>query len=249
MKKCIWCLKTSDETEFNRKAHTIPQSLGGISICENVCDECNDFFGRKESGLPAIEITLKEVLNLSRYLLLFDDENKHLKKRYKSEYFNLDFQKKKIKFKHSYKFSSKFQKEFAKRFRRGLFKVFLEERERQKGDAIDSRFNFIRDFARYNKNDIPVYFQKPKFGIIVYNIDDVKNPTIRFTEYSDEIESKFSVYSYFLCGHSFIFPTSENTDILKFQIHLIIEKNPFGEDLVNISNIEDLDFRFNYMRE
>jgi HNH endonuclease len=45
MKKCIWCCRTEETATFITKAHTIPQSIGGKFICENVCDKCNDFFG------------------------------------------------------------------------------------------------------------------------------------------------------------------------------------------------------------
>ena len=63
MKVCIWCSKSEDIVNFNKIAHTIPQSLGGNHICKNVCDSCNEYFGNKEFGKPAIEITLKEVFS------------------------------------------------------------------------------------------------------------------------------------------------------------------------------------------
>lgn len=45
MKICIWCRKNENQGTFDKKAHTIPKSLGGDNICENVCDKCNHFFG------------------------------------------------------------------------------------------------------------------------------------------------------------------------------------------------------------
>lgn len=76
MKKCIWCSKTEQTVTFHKPAHTFPQSMGGKNICENVCDLCNKFFGDKESGFPAVEIALKEILNLSKYILLNQEDLK-----------------------------------------------------------------------------------------------------------------------------------------------------------------------------
>lgn len=79
MKLCIWCSKKENFVTFNKIAHTIPQSLGGKNICKNVCDDCNEYFGRKEFGKPAVEIALKEVLNISKYLLLTQHKEIKLK--------------------------------------------------------------------------------------------------------------------------------------------------------------------------
>lgn len=252
MKKCIWCSKTEKIVVFEKLAHTFPQSMGGKNVCENVCDDCNRFFGNKESGFPAVEIALKEVLNLSRFLLLSQEKDLKVVGRFKSEYFNFNPNNRSIKFKAKYQLRRGFQDEFGKRFRRGMFKVFLEERERQIGDGHDDRFNFIREFARYNFNDYPIYFQRPKFGIVFYNIDDVKNPEIRFTEHSNEIDNSYRFYSYPLNGHSFSIPTSNQfmpERLRSYRDFLQSTDNPFGTELIEIKQVEDLDFRFNYMNK
>ena len=119
----------------------------------------------------------------------------------------------------SYKLKLNFQKEFGRRFRRGLFKVYLEERERQIGDANHDRFNFIREFARFDLNDYPIFIQKPRFKGIVYNTNDLLSQEIRFTEYSDEIDEKFRYYSYPLMGHNFVIPTSNQFMKERFNSH------------------------------
>ena len=248
MKKCIWCSKTENTVSFNKKAHTIPKSLGGIHTCENVCDNCNEYFGNKESGLPSIEIAIKDILNLSKYLILTQDNNKP-KKRFTSEYFKFNIEKKTLKFQPKYQLKNNFQSEYAKRFKRGIYKIFLEERERQCGDAHDDRFNYIREFARFGFNDHPIYFQKPN-GFVMYNMDDIINPEIRFTDYSDEIDKNYRFYSYPIIGHSFVIPTSNQfmeERLKEFKKLLIKEKNPFGVELIEIKKMEDLDFRFNYL--
>jgi|AntRauTorckE5430_2_1112549.scaffolds.fasta_scaffold40981_2 hypothetical protein len=39
--KCLWCLEEEPKVTFNKKAHTIPKSLGGQNYNKNVCDSCN----------------------------------------------------------------------------------------------------------------------------------------------------------------------------------------------------------------
>lgn len=253
MKLCIWCSKKENFVTFNKIAHTIPQSLGGKNICKNVCDDCNEYFGRKEFGKPAVEIALKEVLNISKYLLL--TQHKEIKlKRFKSEYFVFDYKNNRrfFKFKMSYKLKPNFQKEFGRRFRRGLFKVYLEERERQIGDAHHERFNFIRDFARYDLSDYPIFIQKPKFQGIFYNTNDVLSPEIRFTEFSEEIDKTFRYYNYPIMGHNFVIPTSNQLMQERFDSyknHLIRTDDAIGTELIMIENIENLDFRFEFMND
>lgn len=252
MKKCIWCSKTENYTTFNKLAHTIPQSLGGKFTCKNVCDKCNEYFGKKEFGLPAVEIALKEVLNTSKYLLLTQHKELRLN-RYKSEYFVFNYKNERtFKFKMGYKLKPNFQREFAKRFRRGIYKVFLEERERQLGDAHDERFNYIREFSRYNLNDYPVYIQKPKFKAVFYNTEDLLVPQIRFTKHSDEVDKNFRFYSYPLMGHSFVIPTSNqfmSERLTTYKKHLIQSNDPFGLELIEIDKVENIDFRFQYMND
>lgn len=253
MKRCIWCSKTENHTKFDKKAHTIPQSLGGKHICENVCDACNEYFGNKEFGKPAIEVALKEVLNISKYLIL--SQHKEIKlPKFKSEYFIFNYKNNNrlFKFKMGYKLKHNFQNEFGRRFRRGLFKVYLEERERQIGDANDDRFNFIREFARYNFNNYPIYIKKPKFPGIVYNIHDLLSPQIRFTEYSEEIDRKYRYYDYPLMGHYFVIPTSNQFMQERFnsyENYLIRKNDAIGTQLILVDNIENIDFRFEFMSD
>lgn len=87
-----------------------------------------------------------------------------------------------------------------------MFKVFLEERERQKRDALDPRFNFIREFARYNFGDYPIFYFIPKFQAVFFSLIDLNEPVIRFTESSDKTDAEFRMYEYQIMGHYFSFP-------------------------------------------
>lgn len=90
MRKCIWCNKTEKTATFNNRAHTIPQSIGGQNICEDVCDKCNNDFGSPGKSVVAVEVALKELLNAGKYLLTVDKNAQSMKfkkkNRFKSTY-------------------------------------------------------------------------------------------------------------------------------------------------------------------
>lgn len=250
MKICIWCRKNENQEAFDKKAHTIPQSLGGQNICENVCDKCNHYFGTPLPNLPASELVFKEMLNISKFYLLKTTNSIPKNKRYKSEYFNVNWDKFHITLKPRYSLKKGFQKKLGRQFRKGIFKVFLEERERQRKDALSSRFDFIREFARFDLGDYPIYIQVPKFKAIFAALPDIQNPQIRFTEHSDEMDKRFRIYDYQLLGHNFLIPTSSQFDNLcrdNYLKYLKNENHPFGTTIKRIDYAENIDYTFRYV--
>ena len=211
---CIWCRKTENDVSFNKLAHTFPKSLGGKSICENVCDTCNHYFGSPRAKSPAIEVVLKELLNISKFYLLNQSKTVLRGNRFKSEFFDANWTTNTIRLKLRYSLRKGSQERFGRLFRQGLYKVFLEEREVQRHDSLNSRFDFIREFARYDLSDYPVYYIKPKLPVIFFSEEDTKSPMIRFTEYSDSLDSEFRIFEYQIFGHSFCIPTSRNFETL-----------------------------------
>lgn len=168
MRHCIWCRKTEEEISFFKKAHTIPQTLGGQDICENVCDLCNQFFGQHYQGSPSVETVIKETFNISRVRLLDSEhfgKNKAVTK-FSSQYFKVDLKKHKLDLKPSYRLQKGFQEKIGRQIKKGLYKIFLEEIERQKSDGHNSQFDFIREFCRYNLGDYPVFYFERLNGII-----------------------------------------------------------------------------------
>jgi hypothetical protein len=168
MKVCIWCRNTESKVSFNNKAHTIPKSLGGMHICKNVCEKCNEFFGNPQNEYPSVEAILKYTFGTSRAMLL---NNKTLEKykhtnRFTSSYFKVDLRKSTIRFKQSYSVNSGFQEKVCRQMKKGIYKMFLEEMERQNGNALDERFDFIREFARHNLGDCPVINFERRYGVI-----------------------------------------------------------------------------------
>lgn len=250
MRTCIWCNKDELTVPFLKKAHTFPQSLGGDSICDNVCDLCNHYFGSPQSQSPAIEVVLKEILNISKYLLLHHMNEVPKNKRYKSEYFNLNWGKKSINLKPRYSIRRGYQEKLGRLFRKGLYKVFLEERERQRNDAKDSRFDFIREFARYDLGDYPIYYFKPKIRAVLISSIDTNKPMIRFTDHSDKMDKDFKVFDYIIMGHTFCLPTSRNFVSFYldyYKTYLITTDNPFGTEIIPIKYVENIDFTFKFL--
>jgi hypothetical protein len=218
VKKCIWCSKTEDKVEFKKLAHTIPQTLGGKKTCPNVCDECNLYFGSYNNKLPPIETVIKETFNISRARFLQTDneigKNKALPK-FSSIYFNVDFIKNKLALKASYKYNAHFQEKISRQLKKGLYKIFLEETERQRQDGHIDKYDFIREFSRYDLGDYPVFYFERNHGIILMTKDWAKTPELFL---QDDLKFKYLInepcfFEFELLGHVFGIATSRHWEI------------------------------------
>jgi hypothetical protein len=217
-RQCIWCGKTDDQVTFNKVAHTIPKALGGQHICENVCDDCNAFFGSHYQGAPSIETIIKETFNISRVRFLSSQnsigKNKPMSK-FSSIYFKVDLKKNKIDLKMSYRFQKGFQEKIGRQIKKGLYKIFLEETERQKGDGMNPKYDFIREFARYNLGDYPVYYFDRLNGIILMSQEWAVKPVF-FLDVNKQFEYLVNEPSFFefeFLGHVFGIATSRNWNL------------------------------------
>lgn len=251
MKKCIWCSKDENLVKFIKKAHTIPQSLGGKQICEEVCDDCNHYFGSPKPNVPSVELVFKETFNISRHYLLHSI-NQHKKvTRYKSEFFNVNWERNSIAFKPKYSLKPHFQKTLGRQFKRAMFKVFLEDRARLKGDAHDAKFDFIRRFARFDLDDYPVFYFRPATGIIYFSSVDAIEPQIRFSNEHERIMKEFRFYEFWLMGHFFSLPTSSQYLLFKNQYikYCRKEHSQIYSKIEEIERMEQIDFLFRYMEK
>jgi hypothetical protein len=243
---CIWCQKIEPSVTFVRPAHIFPQSLGGKRICKNVCDSCNSYFGNKQSGLPSIEIALKEPLNISKIYLLSQVDKTKKPPRFKSEYFDYDITKQLIKPKYKYRLISDFQDSFTRQFRRGIYKVFLEERSESIGDALDEQFNFIREFARFGVGDCPAFYCRPNIPAVFASTEDLNNPVIRFTDHSEEIMKQYGFYSYYFMSHEIAIPVirAYQLTLQNYANFLLKGEKPMYDKIIPLRHLSDLDFIF-----
>lgn len=247
MKTCIWCNKDESNVCFKKRAHTFPQSLGGKQICENVCDQCNYYFGTRTSGGPSVEIVLKELLHLSQYIIL-QSLNEPI--RLKSEYFDVSKQRG-IVTKPRYSIKRGFQESLIRQFKRGIYKIYLEERERQLGDAKNERFNFIREFSRYDLGDYPLYYFIPKNRMLMFSSVVIRNPEIHFSDSLMKLDEDYRFFENQFIGHYFAMPTSNLYPITidKYKKHLIDSNHAFGVQIVDIKTIRDIDITFQYLND
>lgn len=246
-KKCIWCLDEEPKVTFNKSAHIFPKSLGGKRICRNVCDSCNLYFGCKQPHLPSVEIALKEPLNISRtFLRSQSKENKT--ERFKSEYFEYNIKTQRIKPKYKYRLISDFQTGFTRQFKRGIYKIFLEERSESIGDAFNSQFDFIREFARRGIGDYPVFYCRPSIPAIAVSASDTDNPVIRFTEHSEVEMKRYGFYSYYFITHVLAFPVIRTFELTfdNYVNSLYHNGKPMYSKIIPLHYITDLDFTFEY---
>lgn len=247
MKKCIWCNRTELNTSFKTLAHTIPQSLGGVAICKNVCDECNHYFGRTQNQLPSIETVLKETFILSRYRFLNGSneigKNKIMPK-FSSQYFNINTKNNKLDVKLSYQLKKGFQENVCRLLKRGLYKIFLEENERENLNSHNDNYNFIREFARYNLGDYPVFYFERNAGIFISSDNFFRNPHMMFSmKTMNYLIRDHGFYEFEFYGHTLSLATSKlwHLELENYLKKSMFEKKQFYKSYKLINRWNDID--------
>jgi hypothetical protein len=100
--------------------------------------------------------------------------------------------------------------------KRGLYKIFLEETERVDKNGHDEKFNFIREFARYDIGDFPLFYFERSQGIFAISSNFLNTPDqflkkeFRYKYLVDEP----SFYEFDLLGHTFGIATSRIWEIM-----------------------------------
>ncbi|MFV0501909.1 MAG: HNH endonuclease [Bacteroidales bacterium] len=242
---CIFCKRDSNQTSFTEKAHTMPKSLGSESIGVDICNECNHYFGEPDLlSTPnlCIEVCVKEIFGLTKHLLECEKglENKKLKSRY----FEFWKSKNKIVIKNAYKCNFIFQKTFVNQFKRGLYEMFLQEFHKETGKGLEHRFDAIRNFARYNEGNIPLYHLQDN-GVILTE-QTFPPPQFRFTDKQFQNIDTYGFYTLILYGKWFFMEVTPQAIIcreeyLKKAEEIIGSGFSFNR-LVEVSSIQDIDF-------
>jgi len=252
MNTCIWCNLNAENigVTFNNRAHTIPQSLGGRFLCEDICDSCNRYFGSPYSNKIGIETVLREAFELTRYMVFANKKKSNNYARFKSSFFKLNEKNNTFSLKQIYSVRPGFQSSIARQFKRGLFKIFLEEYHRQCYQAFDERFNFIREFARYDFDDYPIFYLVPKLPALFYSEDEFISPMLNFGEYQLKKMAEYEFYEMNIFGHGFLIPTNKAW-YLNFDNYISrakIDLEPMYKKIVLIKNFHDVDFACEFMK-
>ena len=172
--------------------------------------------------------------------------------RFKSKFFEIKERKGKYRLviKPSFKLNQNFQQEICHAFKRGLYKMYFEELNRQKGEGYDEKYNSIRMFARYDKISLPVFYFNRSVGIIAITKSGVETPIIMFDgmkylysdKHFDEIE---------FLGHVFGFP---KTNFTKSQFEDYITKSldakqKFFNGFISLENLTDIDLTLRILND
>lgn len=167
--------------------------------------------------------------------------------RPKSEYFDIDHRKMKLELKKSKtRFDSDFKYKLTRQFKRGFYKMYLEELERQMGTAHSSQYDFIREFARYDLNDLPLFYFYKSWGVIAATEETFKNPSL---EMDKEMKMMYLVSEsrYFnefeFIGHTFSVATHQNWKyhFQSYQSHSLELKREFYRGMKAIDSLFDID--------
>lgn len=254
---CIWCKKTKPACTFYEKPHTIPKSLGGKNIGFDICDVCNHYFGEPDLlSHPhlAIEPCFKEIFGIIRFLLEFSNPNHkplNPQKKLSSIYFNFWESKKTIQLKSAFKLNSFFIKAFTRQFKRSLYEIFLQEYHYNTKRGLDKKFNKVRNFARFNKGDLPVNHIKNNGVLLLSN--DLSTPALTFEKECLECIDVYGFYEFWIFGHIFFLEVTPRAEITR-EVYLrnTIKKFNIGgfvnTSLVPINSITEVDFTLrNYL--
>lgn len=243
-KKCIWCLKEEPEVTFQTKAHTIPRSLGGQHFNTNVCDLCNQYFGSRQYKFYSIETVLKETFNVGRYRFLQAKKPKKQVGDFKSIFFVLKIKQNRISLtiKDTFRFDYQSQNQLCRAFKRGLYKLYFEELNRQKNIGYESNYDIIRNFSRFDLDDLPVFYFKRSIGVIAFLEGEFETPKLLFERMNYLYSNELFVEIEFM-GHVFGLPISRFTyeDFENYKKKSMELKTTFFKEFIEIKRLTDID--------
>jgi len=244
---CIWCRRSEPAVSFENEPHSIPKSLGSNTIGFDICDKCNHFFGTIDKTVKpslAIEVCFKEIFGTIRFLS-DSNKNENSYKQFRSCYFDYRHSKRTIEIRSTFKYNNAFLSTFTRQFCRGIYEIFLQEYHRQTENGLASEFDQVRDFARYNKGHLPVYYN---WGSRVFGIEEnMDKPHINISEQALSDIENYGFYSFWLWGHIFFIEVTPmaaaNRELyLQKQASQIIIPVVGDEKIIELKNILSVDF-------
>ena len=201
--KCIWCGRSFPDVSFKTKPHILPGSLGGEEIGVDVCDECNHAFGTSSAGRPSPDLVFKEVFAITRFMCSNLDENSY--KQLHSIFFKYHHNTRTLSISKAFN-----TRAITRQFKRGLYEVFLQKYHLFTGDGNNPKFAALRDFARYDRGDLRVFYA---FNNIVLTEDRNLPPSLKISDVGIEEMNQNGAFMFWLYGHPFfmeVFPTIFN---------------------------------------
>ncbi len=247
--QCIFCLRKHPEVSFFEKPHTMPRSLGSDSIGFDVCNDCNHYFGESDKlSFPqlCIEVCVKEVFGIIKHLLNVSKNDEYGKKnRMRSIFFEYRHSESKIKIKSSFQYNHRFINSFTNQFKRGLYEMFLQEYHKVTQNGLDAKFDEIREYARFNKGNVPVYYMLNN-GVFLLE-ENIANPKFHFSENQFETIERYGFYSLWLWGQIFFLEVTPKAKLcrdtyLRREATELIGTRFVFRGLIELEKITDIDF-------
>lgn len=171
--------------------------------------------------------------------------------RFKSTYFKVDFDKRRIELKPTFKLQKHFQQTLSRQLKRGLYKVFLEEIERQRGEGWNEKYDFIREFSRYNLGDYPLFYFERRHGAFMMPTNWISSPEVFLAE---DVQYKYLInapgfFEFDLLGHTFGIATTRHWKLLveSYLKESISAKENLFRSFKIIERFDDIDLLLSIM--
>jgi hypothetical protein len=117
--------------------------------------------------------------------------------------------------------------------------------ERQKGVGLDSQYDFIREFSRYDLGDYPIFYFERTYGFIVVAKDWVSNPQFHIDK---DYQMKYlvqepSFFEFEFMGHVFGIATSRYWQLAidNYQNKTVEAKGGYFKAWRLVNNFNDID--------
>ena len=244
--ECIWCLEKEPKVTFNIEPHTISRQLGAQMIGFDICDSCNYYFGKVDKTLEfpmSVELAFKEIMNVMRILLGDLNENTH--KTFRSIYFRYYHSKSTIQINKNFKLNPFFISCLTRQFKKGMYEVFLQEYHRETKNGLDNRFDYLRNFVRSNKGDLPIYFLENN-GIYMVE-EDINNISFKFNEHVLSEIDNYGFYTMMIYGNIFFLEVTPRAELsrevyLRKESRKLIGSGFVFKQLRKLKLVTDIDF-------
>jgi len=246
---CIWCGKTYPSVSFTKIAHVLPKALGGKEIVEDVCDDCNQYFGtapKGKHGIPCIDHAFKEIFGAIR--MFSKNLTPDSYKKFTTSYFTYRHSSHTIKIRNNFNSQA-----VTHQFKRALYEVFLQKYHLETGDGHNSMFKMVRDYARYDIGSPHVFYGFNNIILSPTN-DYMQHPYLPMGDKIREDIFKYGMFDFWLMGHHFyleIIPLLANVHLrnyLQDQANISIIQIKNNERIFEFENVMQIDFlmqRFN----
>ena len=236
--KCIWCKLEKPVVSFGKKPHIIPHALNANYIGTDICNKCNTLFGTSTSNKPSVDLVFKEVFNAFRFFGQKLTINSY--KTFKSVYFKYEHSKNIITVKNSFLTTT-----LTRQFKRGLFEIFLQYYHDQTHGGNNPIFDPIRDFARYDKGNLRVYYLKADYILKPVREEDMF--VLPMSEVAIAEVFSLGIYRFHFFGHFFyleIIPELFNINSKKYfqeQTELLVKAPNLMGEIIELTDILEVD--------